>query len=235
MGIFSFLSRDRDLEAVAPAPATAQEEGKRMGRFPDLRKEMPLELLGEDGQVAIRGRITECSRQEIVLRRHPGGLSFHIYEPGTNVVVQGRDSRMERFYLRAVVAESSRIRIRLTDLEQEEREDLRSTFRLEVNAPISIYSYGDERMLRPEACTLVDISAGGCCISSEYLHGEDEVLRLKIKLEHYATMDLVGEVIRVTQHGPNDIRCGILFAQLTKDEHESLTRMLFNLQVGNRR
>lgn len=206
-----------------------------MGRLPDLRKDMPVEILGEDGQVVVRARITECKYREIILGRHPGGLSFPIYEPGTNVVVQGRDSSLERFYLRAVVAESSRIRIRLTDLVQEERENQRSTFRLELNAPISIYSYGDERMLRPEECTLLDIGAGGCCISSEYLHGVDEVLRLKIKLEHYATMNLVGEVIRVTEHGYNDIRCGILFAQMTKDEYESLTRMLFSLQLGNRR
>ena len=56
----------------------------------------------------------------------------------------------------------------------------------------------DERFAHPERCTLVDISTGGCCIATEYLHGEGEVLRLKIKLRDYAPMDFVGEVIRVT-------------------------------------
>ena len=233
MGIFSFFNRDQDLEDLDFTPPVPEEEPK--GELPDLRREMPVEVLGEDDQVIISGLITEFKNREITLGRHPGGLSFKICEPGTNVVVQGRDSKMEQFYLRAVVAESSRIHIKLTDLEQEERENLRDTFRLAVNVPVSVYSYADERMLRPEECTLVDISVGGCCISSEYLHGEGEVLRLRIKLEDYAPMDFVGEIIRVTEHRRNDIRCGILFAQLTEEEHETLTKMLFNLQVGNLR
>ena len=48
-------------------------------------------------------------------------------------------------------------------------------------------------------------------------------------------MDFVGEVIRVNDCGPGGFRCGILFAQLKKDEIESLTKMLFNIQLGNRR
>lgn len=231
MGIFSFLNRGQDFEAIDPAPPVPEEEPK--GKLPDLRREMAVEILGEDEEVELSGVITEVNRGEMTLGRHPGGLSFKIYEEGTNVTVQGRDSKLEQFYLRAVVAESSRIHIKLKDLEQETRENLRDNFRLAVNTPISIYSYADERMLRPEECTLVDISVGGCCISSEYLHGEGEVLRLKIKLKDYATMNLVGEIIRVTEHKRNDIRCGILFAELTKDENEALTKMLFNLQAGN--
>lgn len=233
MGIFSFLNRDQDLEDFTPTPEVVQEE-KPKGKLPDLRREMFVEVLGEDDQVMIEGVITEIKGREITLGRRPGGLSFKICEPGDSVIVQGCDNKMERFYLRAVVAESSRIHIKLTDLEQEERENLRDTFRLAVNVPVSVYSYADERMLRPEECVLVDISVGGCCISSEYLHGEGEVLRLRIKLEDYAPMDFVGEIIRVTEHRRNDIRCGILFAQLTADEHETLTKMLFNIQVGNR-
>lgn len=233
MGIFSFLNRDQDLEVPAPAPMAALEDDRLGGKLPDLRRDMGVEILGEDDQVELSGVITEIRRREMTLGRHPGGLSFKIYEPGTNVVLQGRDSKLQQFYIRAVVAESSRIHIKLTDLEQEERENLRDNFRLTLNAPISIYSYADERMQRPEECILVDISVGGCCISSEYLHGEGEVLRLKIKLQDYATMNLVGEVIRVKEHKRNDIRCGILFAQLTPDENEALTKMLFNLQVGN--
>ena len=232
MGIFSFLNRDQDLEDIDLTPEVPEEEPK--GKLPDLRREMPVEVLGEDDQVIIEGVITECKGREITLGRRPGGLSFKICEPGANVVVQGRDAGMEQFYLRAVVAESSRIQIKLTDLEQEERENVRDNFRLAVNAPISIYYYTDERMTRPEACTLVDISVGGCCISSEYLHGEGEVLRIRLKLEDYVAMDLVGEVIRVTENGRKDFRYGILFAELTREEHEAMTKMLFNLQVGNR-
>lgn len=233
MGIFSFLNRDPDPVVTNPALAAPLEDDRLGGKLPDLRKDMAVEIVGEDDQVELNGVITEIRRRELTLGRHPGGLSFKIYEEGTEVLLQGRDSKLQQFYIRAVVAESSRIHIKLKDLVQEERENLRDNFRLTLNAPISIYSYADERMQRPEQCVLVDISVGGCCISSEYLHGEGEVLRLKIKLQDYATMNLVGEVIRVTEHRRNDIRCGILFAQLTEEENETLTKMLFNLQVGN--
>ena len=46
--------------------------------------------------------------------------------------------------LRAVVAESSRVHMRLKDLVQETRNDLRDTFRLTVNTPITIFCYEDE-------------------------------------------------------------------------------------------
>ncbi len=142
---------------------------------------------------------------------------------------------MTQFYLRAKVVESTRTTIKLKELEPEVRDNNRRNFRLAINAPISIYYLNDERMERPENCTLVDISTEGCCIQSEYLHGEGEVLHLKVKLDEYVAMDFVGEVIRVNDCGPNGFRCGILFAQLKKEETEALTKMLFNIQLGNRR
>ena len=168
--------------------------------------------------------------------RHPGGLSFKVCEPGSTVYVLGCDNKMNQFYLRATVEESSRILMRLKELEPEVHENHRDTFRLAVNnVPISIYYLNDERFERPEECKLVDISTGGCCFTSEYLHGEGEVLRIKVKLEDYVAMDFIGEVIRVVECGPNEFRCGVLFAQLKKEEINSLTKVLFNMQLGNRR
>ena len=60
------------------------------------------------------------------------------------------------------------------------------------------------------------------------------MLRLRIKLGDYVPMNLVGEVIRVTERGPRDYSYGILFAQLEKGEQDALTRTLFNLQTGDR-
>ena len=215
MGIFSFLNRDQDYEDIdLTSVMPAEEPGPEL---PDLCREMPIEILDEGGQVLNTGLITERKGREIAMGRHPGGLSFKICEPGSTVFVRGCDNRMVQFYLRATVVESSRILMRLKDLAPEVRENQRGTFRL------------------AEQCTLVDISTGGCCIVSEYLHGEGEVLRLRVKLEDYVAMDFVGEVIRVVDCGKDGFRCGILFAQLTEEEITSLTKMLFNLQLGNRR
>lgn len=199
-------------------------------------REMPIEIVEKSGRVLNTGLITEHGGTELTMGRHPGGLSFKVCEPGSTVFVRGCDNKMNQFYLRATVEESSRIQMRLKDLEPEVHENHRDTFRLAVNnVPISIYYMNDERFERPEECRLVDISTGGCCFTSEYLHGEGEVLRLKIKLEDYVAMDFIGEIIRVVECGPNEFRCGVLFAQLKRDEINSLTKVLFNMQLGNRR
>ena len=204
--------------------------------FPEMCREMPIEIVEKSGRVLNTGLITEHGGTELTMGRHPGGLSFKVCEPGSTVFVRGCDNKMNQFYLRATVEESSRIQMRLKDLEPEVHENHRDTFRLAVNnVPISIYYMNDERFERPEECRLVDISTGGCCFTSEYLHGEGEVLRLKVKLEDYVAMDFIGEIIRVVECGPNEFRCGVLFAQLKRDEINSLTKVLFNMQLGNRR
>ena len=235
MGIFSFLNRDQDLADYIPAPVTPAPEETGPG-LPEMCREMPIEVVEKTGRVLNTGLITEHGGTEFTMGRHPGGLSFKVCEPGSTVYIRGCDNKMNQFYLRATVSESTRIMMKLKELEPEVHENHRDTFRLAVNnVPISIYYLNDERFERPEECKLVDISTGGCCFTSEYLHGEGEVLRLKIKLEDYVAMDFIGEVIRVVECGPNEFRCGILFAQLKKDEINSLTKVLFNMQLGNRR
>ena len=234
MGIFSFFNRDQELEDFDLTPSQPVTEEPPPG-LPELCREMPIEILESSGRVLNTGLITSRSGTELTMGRHPGGLSFKVCEPGSTVFIRGCDNKMTQFYLRATVVESSRILMRLTDIEPEVHENQRDAFRLAVNVPISIYYYNDERFERPGKCTLVDISTGGCCFMSEYLHGEGEVLRLKIKLEDYVAMDFVGEVIRVVECGPNEFRCGILFAQLKKEEIDTLTKTLFNIQLGNRR
>lgn len=233
MGLFSFLSRDQEyleLDTTPVQPAEEEDSG-----FPEICNEMPVEVVEKSGRVLNTGLITSHSTGELTMGRLPGGLSFKVCPPDITVYVRGCDNKMMQFYLRATVVESSRTLMQLKDLEPEVHDNHRDTFRLSVNAPISIFYMNDERFERPEACTLVDISTGGCCLQSEYLHGEGEVLRLKVKLEDYVAMDFVGEVIRVVECGPKEFRYGILFAQLKKEEINALTKILFNMQLGNRR
>ena len=110
----------------------------------------------------------------------------------------------------------------------------RHDFRLQLGIPVTMYQCADEARSNPEECTLVDISTGGACIESEYLHAQDEVLRLRVKLLDYAPMEFLGEVIRVCEYQPGKFRYGFLFAQLKERELTELTRTLYNIQIGNR-
>ena len=90
-----------------------------------------------------------------------------------------------------------------------------------------------ETWVHPEDCQLVNISTGGCCVESEYVHSEDEVVRIRIKLEEYSPFNHIGQIVRCTERN-GKFQYGILFAQLTEQEITSLNRMLFNLQMGMR-
>lgn len=152
---------------------------------------------------------------------------------GTSVMIRGFDEQMNQFILKGTVQESTRLVCRVKDLKVRPISEHRQNFRLHVNGPAVLYYPTDETRSNPEECLLVDISSGGACIESEFLHAEDEVLRLWVKLRDYVPMEFMGEIIRVVEYQPGKFRYGFLFAQLKESELTELTRTLYNVQVGN--
>ena len=51
----------------------------------------------------------------------------------------------------------------------------------------------------------------------------------------YAPMVFLGQVIRANEFTSGIFRYGFLFAQLGDQETDALNKILFNIQVGNRR
>lgn len=230
MGLFSSLfgrADDEEDEAVEEA----------VGTFPDIFRGMTLTVETADGQQIFSGQVSEFDGvgRTLSLERLPGGLSFKMREIGSMVMIRGIDESLMQFYLKGTVEESSRTAFRVKDLKMREVPKNRQNFRLEISAPVTMHCrMGEDQYGPPEECTLVDISVGGACVESEYLHAEDDVVRLKIKLMDYAPMDFIGEIIRVTEVKPGKFRYGLLFAQLKEKELGELTRTLYNIQAGNR-
>lgn len=203
--------------------------------LPELVTGMSLDIITEEGSQLLTGRISEQSGTSLTLERLPGWISFDTCPEGSKVFVRGYNRRMQGFNMSAVVAESGRTVFRVKDMKLEQVPNQRKSFRLPVNSTASLFRTDDERFSRPERCTLVDISTGGACIESEYIHPEDEVVFLRFKLEDYPTMTFKGQIIRGAEYKDDRYRYGILFAQLTQDELTALTRTMFNIQTGNRR
>ena len=205
--------------------------------LPELSNGMTLSVETAEGVELFRGRITGYTRRstEVTLERLPKGLSFKILELGATVLIRGCDEQMQQFLLKGIVQESTRLVCRFKDVKTRPIQETRDNFRLILHTSAELYYMSDSSRSNPEECTLVDISIGGACLESEYLHAEDEVLRLKVKLEDYVPMEFVGEIIRVVEYGPGRFRYGFLFAQLQESERVDLTRTLYNLQVGNRK
>ena len=229
MGFFSsLLGRTDDVE---------DSEDEELRALPDLYTGMTLILETTDGRQILSGQLVEYKDGErsITLERLPGGLSFETRELGSTVMVRGVSESLMQFYLKGTIEESTRMVCRVKDLKEREVPKNRQSFRLELSTPVTMYCQMSEEMYGPpEECTLVDISTGGACIESEYLHAEDEVLRLKVKLLDYAPMEFIGEIIRVTEVQPGKFRYGFLFAQLKEKELSELTRTLYNIQAGSR-
>ncbi len=229
MGLFSSLFGRTDDEEES----VEEEEGA----LPEIFRGMTLIVEATDGQQILSGQVSEFDDDDrtLALERMPGGLSFKMREIGSTVMIRGIDESLMQFYLKGTVEESTRTAFRVKDVKIREVPKNRQNFRLEISSPVTMYCRTGEDQFGPqEECTLVDISIGGACVESEYLHMEDDVVRLKVKLLDYTPMEFIGEVIRVTEVRPKVFRYGVLFAQLKEKELEELTRTLYNIQAGNR-
>lgn len=232
MGFFSNLLGHSDNEYEYEDDADETETAD----LPRLHNGTTLSVETAEGKELFSGQIAGYTQgdTELTLERVPGGLSFKILELGSTLLLRGNDELMQPYVLKGTVQESSRLVFRVKDVKLKPIEESRENFRLMMRSPAELFYMTDENRTNPEECTLVDISIGGACLESEYLHAEDEVLRLKIKLEDYIPMEYVGEIIRVEEYAPRKFRYGFLFAQLNETERTELTRTLYNLQVGNK-
>lgn len=232
--LVSWITEDEDDEEDEEL-----EEGSRKSQQGALTGElyegMTLEITMEEGAPLLTGKIKAMTSDTITLERLPGSFSFPTCSLEASVTALGLDRKMIPVRLRASVQESSRTVFRMKDVQVVTHSENRENFRLPIKVPVSLYRQDDEKCKNPEACTLVDISAGGVCVQSEYVHMEEEIVRIRVQLEDYTPLTFLGQIIRCTEADEGQFRYGVLFAQLTDAESTNLNRILFNLQMGNKK
>ena len=232
MGIFSFFSREEDDE-----DEYEEEQTQEAGRQPEsaltgeLFKGMRMDVTDKEGLPLLSGKVSEKSPDSLSLTRLPGELSFKIVTIGATVNINGFDKKLIPISLSGTVQESSRTIFKLKNLKVESHAENRDNFRLPYTAPVSLFRKEDDHFRHPEECTLINISTGGCCVQSEYAHIEDEVLRIRVKLDDYAPQNFLGQIVRCSEHAPGQFWYGILFAQLTEQETAALYKTLYTLQI----
>lgn len=234
MSIFSSLfAKEPEIE-LASVPEPAAEPGRQPESAPtgELFEGMRVNVMTKEGDPLLSGKITGLTSDTLTLGRLPGELSFKTATLGTTVSLSGYDKKLIPICLSATVQESARTSFKLKNLKVESHAENRDTFRLPFAAPVSLYHKEDTHFKNPEECKLVNISTGGCCVQSEYIHMEDEVLRIRVKLEEYAPLNFLGQIVRCVEHAPGQFWYGILFAQLTEQEITALNKTLYNLQMG---
>ncbi len=200
-----------------------------------LRAGTTLDIITQDDVLLLTGKITSLSTDTLKLERLPGCLSFPTINVGEAVSIRSYNTKIENFRLSGIIQESTRTACCLKKLKAEKISNQRLSFRVVLSTPASLYHQDDEKLLHPEECTLVNISTGGACVESEYIHHIEEVLYLKVKLQDYQPMKFLGQIIRSVEYNTGLYRYGILFAQLPESELTSFTKVLYNLQTGNTR
>ena len=231
----SFFKNLFSKKKEAPAAPAAVKKSGASEELPELSEGMSLDVVTESGQLMLTGRVSAVSGTSLTLERLPGWLSFETCNVGDKVSVRGFTRQMISFNLTGTVQESTRMVFRLRDLKVQHVINQRMSFRLPVNTHAAMFREDDEHLTRPEECVLVDISTGGACVETEYIHSEEEVIQLRFKLEDYPVMVFLGQIVRGAEYSAGRYRYGVLFAQPKPEELTTLTRTLYNIQTGNRR
>lgn len=210
-------------------------KGGAAEELPDLPVGLSLDVVTEDGKLLLTGQVATVEGTTLCLERLPGWLAFDTCNVGDKVMLRGFNRQMIAFNLSGVVQESSRIVFRVRNLKAQHVINQRLSFRLPVNTAAAMFRQDDERFTQPEDCILVDISTGGACVETDYIHSDEDVVWLRFKLEDYPTMAFLGQIVRGNEYSSGRYRYGVLFAQLKQEEQTALTRTLYNIQTGNRR
>lgn len=236
MGFFSFFSKDaeEDEDELEFEQAQSSLTGRQPESAPtgELFDGMRIDVMTKEGEPLLSGKISERTDDTLTLKRLPGELSFKVCPIGASVSLSGYDKKLIPICLSATVQESGRTVYKLKNLKIESHTENRDAFRLPFITPVTLYRKDDEHFKNPETCQLINISTGGCCVQSEYIHMDDEVLRIRVKLEEYAPLNFLGQIVRCVEHAPGQFRYGILFAQLSEQEITALNKTLYNLQMG---
>lgn len=230
MGVLSYLFKS----SGAPAPESDKKPDNTPAMTP-LSQKLSINVFMKNGRHLFDGRIADFSETELSIERLPGQLSLELCEPGDELRVRGLAANGKPYEMMGLVVQSSRVYCKLEKMTMVLHSENRSNFRLALDCDISLYDESDVKLEQAEICRLVNISVGGACFQSEYVHSLGEVLRLEVKIEKYAPMVFLGQIIRADEFLPGIFRYGFLFAQLGEQETEALNKILFNLQVGNRR
>lgn len=231
----SIFRRHEEPEETVEEEQDRETQHERRTGFPDLHMGMTLHVNINKGEPLLVGRLTAFTESELTVERQPGQLAFETCPVGADAVVRGYRETTMPFDLKGTIAESTRVKCRIKDLEVIPYNENRANFRLVLHTPVSLFDPDDTLLENPEECELVDISVTGACFQSEYIHGEGEVLRMRVQIEDYVPRTLLGQIVRVDALPDSKFRYGFLFAQLDDRETSSLTRELFNVQLGNKR
>lgn len=192
-----------------------------------LRLGSTLTVVREPPSCLMEAVLSDYSPDELVFTRVVGSTSLPVLQPGEILRIQGMDEGFTQVTLKATVKESTRVILKVTDMEVEEHDQRRNRVRENIVRPAELYQLNDKYLKNPEPCQLRDMTLDGARVISTYDYTVGEKVRFRVELyEKAGHISSIGEIVRSRPMTDGLTEYGILFANLTKEK-----RRLFSTDI----
>ena len=204
----------------------AQKRILSVSAVPQFDPGMPIEVMRDFDTVLLFGRPVSGGPGELPIGRIPGEKCFPLCPPGSTVLVRGYDAQLNPILLRGRVIRSFEMECVVGGLKVVPYETPRESIRHPLTPPTTVYALEDAALDRPQLCQLLNISASGACIVSEYSYRLEQSLRLQVALgreQRYGTAYRC-QVVRATPRKGRQFEYGLRFIQLDDQTQSCLMR-----------
>lgn len=191
---------------------------------PIISRDLPVEILGENGSTLLTGKLSSFNLACIAIERIPDTFTLPALPVGKEVTVRGYDKDLEPVHFTARVRESTVLRCQLEDLRLVPVDPNRSAVRLPLfDTKAELYAAGDLQMNSPIECQVKNISTTGACVTSEYCYEPNSTLRLRVELvKGGGPISLHCQIVRVAVLEDNTFEYGLIFAQMNQRKYHEL-------------
>ena len=111
----------------------------------------------------------------------------------------------------------------------------RAFFRLSTDIEATLTTFSGHGASE-QPCRLLNISIGGVCIGSEYVHHIDDRFLLNVKLlEDRAPSAMYCQILRITEKEQSKYEYGCKFLELTEADQDQIAQNIFTFQCKKRK
>lgn len=111
----------------------------------------------------------------------------------------------------------------------------RAFFRLSTDIKATLTTFSGHGASE-QPCRLLNISIGGVCIGSEYVHHIDDRFLLNVKLlEDRAPSAMYCQILRITEKEQSKYEYGCKFLELTEADQDQIAQNIFTFQCKKRK
>ena len=222
MGIFQLFSRKGKGEA-APQTEEPQEE---LAIYSGMR----VEVTTMEGRLLFVAKLLGLHDDKAELHQYSESDAFEEGE-SLHVRIRGYSDRDRKaVYMEGTISPQPHHTWQVEELTVARLGNDRAFFRLDTNLDATVTTFSGLN-IGEKPCKLLNISVGGACIGSEYVHHHGDKFLLKVKLlEDRPASAMYCQVLRVIDRGDSKYEYGCRFLELTEEDEGKITQNIFAAQ-----